>query len=47
MTLVRCLHGAGENRNGELDISDDCETSSYKVEMVEVMSTNQDIIYIA
>ena len=25
---------------------DDCETSSYRVEMVEVMITNQDIIII-
>ena len=44
--------------NGELDISDDCETSSsYRVDMVEVqlqlqlqlkvMSTDQDIIYSA
>ena len=24
---------------------DDCKTSSYRVEMVEVMITNQDIIY--
>ena len=31
--------------HGELDMMPDCETSSYRVEMVEVMITNLDIIY--
>ena len=43
------MHGAGENRDSAWRIGyDDCETSCYRVEMVEVMITNQDIIkYIA
>ena len=51
MTFVRNLHGACENRDGRAGIGsrigdDDCKTSiaSYRVEMVEVMIMNRDII---
>ena len=44
--LGKCLHGAGENRDTAWRIGyDDCETSSYRIKMVEVMIMNQDIIY--
>ena len=47
--MVRCLHGAGENRDSrelaqELEMMIVRRVASYIVKIVEVMITNQDII---